>query len=317
LRLSWNPSTTEPGCPWTTNGRTLETSWSTSTCLATSARGRVQRSKRIAIEYAVLISPFGAHELSAFKRDQLQTFLDQKSAAGLSFSTVDHLRWDLKQIFRMAVSEGALLRSPAEILSTPRETRRPLRATPNWDQLKKLFSVLDLRERLIYMLAFVAGMRPGEIFGLKWAHIGNDHVNITQRVYRGKVDSPKTVRSRRQAALSDDLIALLAQWREVSFRSGSDAWVLPSEKLTTPLSKENCWRRWIKPRLDSLGLSWINFQALRRAHSTLLRAAGEDPKVVADQLGHGIETNLNVYTTTPIERRKEGVNKLAAGLRLM
>jgi integrase len=177
--------------------------------------------------------------------------------------------------------------------------------------------VLDLRERLIYMLAFVAGMRPGEIFGLKWAYIGNNHVNITQRVHRGKVDSPKTVRSRRQAALSDDLIALLAQWKEVCFRSGSDAWVFPSEKLTTPVSKENCWRRWIKPRLDPVGLSWINFQALRRAHSTLLRAVGEDPKVVADQLGHGIETNLNVYTTTPIERRKEGVNKLAAGLRLM
>src|SRR5256885_5936876 len=53
------------------------------------------------------------------------------------------------------------------------------------------------------------------------------------------------------------------------------------------------------------------------AHSSLLRAAGEDPKVVADQLGHGIGTNLDVYTTTSLERRLEGVNKLAAALRIM
>ena len=264
-----------------------------------------------------LTSEFGSFMLTSFTRDQLQAFLDRKSAVGLSFSTVDHLRWDLNQIFKFAVAEDVLLKNPAEYLFTPRETKRPSKFTPSWEELRRLFSVLELRERLIYMLAFVAGMRPGEIFGLKWTHIGDNYVDMVQRVYRGKVDSPKTVRSRRQAALADDLVSLIVQWRDLSFRSDPDAWLFPSERMTTPLSKENWWRRHAKPRLDPLGLSWINFQALRRAHSTLLRAAGEDPKVVADQLGHGIETNLNVYTTTPLERRRQAGNKLASTLRLM
>ena len=53
-----------------------------------------------------LISEFSEWRLDSFSRDGLQDFLDRKSAAGLSFSTVNHLRWDLKQIFGMAAAEG-------------------------------------------------------------------------------------------------------------------------------------------------------------------------------------------------------------------
>jgi hypothetical protein len=37
-------------------------------------------------------------------RDELQTFLDAK-AGELSFSMTDHLGWDLKQLFDMAIAE--------------------------------------------------------------------------------------------------------------------------------------------------------------------------------------------------------------------
>ena len=56
-----------------------------------------------------LVSELGGLTLGAFNRDQLQDFLDGKGSSGLSFSTVDHLRWDLKQVFDMAVAEGFLL----------------------------------------------------------------------------------------------------------------------------------------------------------------------------------------------------------------
>jgi integrase len=264
-----------------------------------------------------LMSEFRSQKLDAFTRDELQTFLDHKATLGLSFSTVDHLRWDLKQIFGMAVSEGALQRNPAQLIFTPRDAARPPKRTPTGAELRKVFCALDLRERLIYMLAFMAGMRPGEIFGLKWAHIGPDCADIQQRLYRGKIDSPKTHRSVRKAAFADGLSDLVAQWKSASFRNDPDAWVFPSETLLTPLSKENCWRRCIKPRLQPVGLDWVNFQALRRAHSSLMRELGEDPKVVADQLGHGIGVNIDVYTSVPLARRKEAANRLESGLRVM
>jgi len=49
---------------------------------------------------------------------------------------------------------------------------------------------------------------------------------------------------------------------------------------------------------------------MRRTHASLSRRAGIDPKVVADQLGHGLGVNLDVYTKSDLIQRKEAVKKL-------
>jgi hypothetical protein len=41
-----------------------------------------------------------------------------------------------------------------------------------------------------------------------------------------------------------------------------------------------------------------------------MRGLNVDPKVVADQLGHTLDVNLNVYTATALETRKQAVNSL-------
>jgi integrase len=156
----------------------------------------------------------------------------------------------------------------------------------------------------------LAGIRPGEIFGLKWARLEADYADIRQRVYRGDIDSPKSVRSVRHAALSDGLLISIDDWRAVSLDTSGDAWVFPSEKLTTLLAKDNCWRRGFLPKLKPVGLAWANFQVMRRTHSSLLKELDVDPHVRAEQMGHTIDVNENVYTITSLNRRKEAVNAL-------
>lgn len=144
---------------------------------------------------------------------------------------------------------------------TPRECRRAATRVMTVEEVRRLFSVLDVRERLIARLARLAGMRPGEIFGLKWARLEADYADIQQRVYRGNVDSPKSVRSVRHAALSDGLLVSIEEWRAVSLDTDANAWVFPSESLTTPLAKDNCWRRSLLPKLRPVGLGWANFRS--------------------------------------------------------
>jgi integrase len=264
-----------------------------------------------------LIAELGTHTLGSFDRDQLQDFLDRKAGAGLSFSTVDHLRWDLKQVFDMAVAEGFLLRNPAQLLFTPRDCPRAATRVMTFEEVRKLFEVLDLREGLIARLAVLAGMRPGEIFALKWCRLEAQHADIRQRVYRGDIDSPKSSYSVRWAALSDGLLAAVGRWREFSVDSSPEAWVFPSERLTTPLRKDNVWRRGFSPRLKPIGLDWVNFQVMRRTHSCLLKELDVDPQVRAEQMGHTVDVNENVYTRTSLERRREAVNKLESALRVM
>ena len=117
-----------------------------------------------------VVSTLGARLLTDFRRNDLQAFLDEKGAAGFSFSVVDHLRWDLRQIFEMGVSEGLIDRNPAKLLFTPSEAKvGEQKAMTLEAEVKAMLSmVLDLRERLVVQLAIIAGMRPGEILGLTW-----------------------------------------------------------------------------------------------------------------------------------------------------
>ncbi len=70
----------------------------------------------------------------------------------------------------------------------------------------------------------------------------------------------------------------------------------------------------MQPKLEKVGLEWANFQVMRRTHSSLMRELDVDPKVVADQLGHTLDVNLNVYTETALNIRKEAVETFESAL---
>jgi site-specific recombinase XerD len=57
-----------------------------------------------------------ATDLDKIGREQLQTFLEDRVAAGLSASVVSHLPWDLRAIFQLAVEDGLVERNPATSL---------------------------------------------------------------------------------------------------------------------------------------------------------------------------------------------------------
>jgi integrase len=130
-----------------------------------------------------LVEPLGAKLLNAITREDLQDLLDQKALV-LSFSVVDHLRWHLRAIFELAISEGAADRNPATSLFTPKckagRERRDL--TP--EDIHLMFEVLELRERLVVRLAIFEGMRPGEILALRWRNLGEGSFTVEARLPR-------------------------------------------------------------------------------------------------------------------------------------
>ena len=202
----------------------------------------------------------------------MQALLDRK-AGRLSFSTVDHLKWNLRQIFDMAIAEGVAHANPSVMLFTPRECKRYDKRSMTMKEVQSLFMAfaLSLRERVILKLAVVAGMRPGEILALRRGSVNEMRVKIRERVYRGDIASPKTDKSVREAAVSKGLWQDIQSWLAVSPDTGANGWLFPSEKISTPISKDNLWRRYIAPTLKNSGMTWVNFQVLRRSHASLMR----------------------------------------------
>ena len=140
----------------------------------------------------------------------------------------------------------------------------------NRDKSSYRFQKNSEREQLIVHLALFSGMRPGEVLALQWKHIAEDHVDVVHRIYREKLDRPRSERSKRTVTLSSATRNLMTEWRQQSGSPDPDAWVFPSAKWTTPLGRDNAWRGLIAPRLKTIQLEWATFQIMRRTHAVFL-----------------------------------------------
>ena len=167
---------------------------------------------------------------------------------------MDHLRWDLKQIFEMAVAEGFAPRKPGAACCSRRGSVLPATRIMTIEEVRKAISRC-LNSRAADRTACDPG-RDEAGRDLR-AHVGSvlepEYADIRQRVYRGDIDSPKSMHSVRWAALSNGLLSAIREWRQLSPRSEPGAWVFPSETGTTPVLKDNCWRRHFAPKLKAVG----------------------------------------------------------------
>jgi integrase len=274
--------------------------WKASTTMTTEA-----------IIRAHLVPAFGIRLLESLSREELQSLLDVKAVEGLSCSVVDHLRWQMHAIFRLAMGDGAIPYDPTLGLSVPRCAAQPReKRVMSGEDVGRAMDVLPIRERLIFRLATIEGMRPGELLGLQLHDLRDRSVRVARRIYRGDVDSPKTGRSR-EVALSPATRSLLIEWvKLLPDQHRSPGWLFPSENPKKPLMRDNVQRRFLQPKLAAIELGWVTFQVMRRTNASLGHKRGIDPKVAADQRGHGVGTALEVYTQADLEQKLEAVTRL-------
>jgi integrase len=260
-----------------------------------------------------LSSEFGERLLQSISREELQDFLDQK-ALKLGSSVVKHLRWFLSAIYKLALSDGLVRNNPAAELRIPKKCRpgRAMRSLTE-EEVNQYLDVLDLREKLIARLAVFEGMRPGEILALRWKSVVSEMLRIVERVYKGVFDTPKAGKAR-DGGISDGTLELLKQWADLAQDPSADGFVFPSERLVTPLSRDNLWRRYMYPKLADIGLGWATFQVLRKTNGSLSKKVGVDPKIAADQRGHGLGVSLEVYTSSDIDQKRAAVKALEAAV---
>jgi integrase len=256
-----------------------------------------------------LVRPLGEKLMQDITREELQRLLDGEAQES-GRSMVDHLRFRLRSIFTLAMSEGIVDRNPAAALYTPRhhrEGRAKEVLTP--EQAAMMIGALELRERVIVRLATWEGMRPGEILALQLGDIDTDSVWVRRRVYKGDIDDPKTKRSMRRVALTVGTAVLLDEWKFRLVGAPEETWLFGSEN-GTPLRRDNLWRRSMYPRLKAVGLEWATFQVMRRTFATLSKQAGVDAHTRSAQMGNTVDVNENEYAVASFEQKLAAVRKL-------
>jgi site-specific recombinase XerC len=247
------------------------------------------------------------------KAENLRTVLRKLAGTGLSHESVSKVRFAMGDMVKRMVAEEYLTSNIAAGLKTPKTARRSDRSRLRRVTLAeylRAWTVLAERERLAFDLVTFCGLRESEAYGLKNGDLFQQGaIRVERSWYRGEINPTKTDEVR-EVGVGAEIFERLTAWIATLPEANHQGWVFPSERIVTPLLPDNVLRRCIHPRLEPLGLDWINFAVLRRSHSTLHQEKGTDPKIIADQQGHGLGVHLAKYVESSVARKRDAVSAL-------
>lgn len=165
------------------------------------------------------IVPFlGAMKLSRLTLPTLSAFRDLLLDNGRSAGMARRVLSSLSSIISVAQRKGLVAFNTVPQLAhvrSGRSERRPV--MPSRDELQAILAnATEPRERLVVLLALLAGLRGSEIRGLTWANVDlkDGLLHVRQRADRFRyLGAPKSKASRRSIPLGTMLLNALKTWR--------------------------------------------------------------------------------------------------------
>jgi integrase len=116
-----------------------------------------------------LVPTFGDRPIASIRPSEIQAWVKERQAK-LHPATIEVAYRYLAAIFRMAVRDGMISRTPCVDVKLPRVQRRrvqPLRT----EEVADLVAAVPERYRALVILGAGAGLRQGEAFGLTVPHV--------------------------------------------------------------------------------------------------------------------------------------------------
>src|SRR5829696_2664493 len=252
----------------------------------------------------------GKVKLKSLTSAHVRGLYREKLDSGLSPRTVQYVHVTLHKALKQAVIDGLIPRNATEAVKPPqvrREEMQPL--SP--EQVKVLLEAArDERLEALYVLAVTAGLRQGELLGLKWEDVdleaGLLRVCRTLVTTKGgpQLAAPKTKGSRRTVRLTQGAVNTLRSHLERQLgeidRAGSlwrENGLIFASEAGDPLDRRYVTNHRFKPLLKRAGLPLIRFHDLRHTCATLLLGRNVNPKIVSEMLGHAsIAITLDTYS---------------------
>ena len=256
---------------------------------------------------ARITSALGKVKVARLTVTQVERFLEDAAAEGLSADTLRRLRWMLQLAIRRAERDGKAARNVAALAEVPAGPRRQSKSM-NLEQIRALLG-LDLTSwwRAYITVALMCGLRPGELLGLRWEDVDFKAGVIRVRKCLKALPDPvtgkrvlvleelKTERSKRTIRMPRQVVAVLLALRKeqaaarlklgtlydlrglaIVFSDGAGAPKWPQDvgrHFTTLCGRAGIGEHWT-PREQ------------RHSFVSVLSNAGVDIEQIADAVGH-------------------------------
>ncbi|MCD8249454.1 MAG: site-specific integrase [Lachnospiraceae bacterium] len=265
---------------------------------------------------------FGEMELSAIDDSSMQAFINSKMQEGLSNVYIQSNIILLRNILHFAYRKHRIAVPPATV-NCPKMPKKQLNLFTG-EELLRLESFLEAQDddfSFGLLLCMFTGLRIGELSGLKWGDYdrSSEQIRIRRTVYRMRNEhydaalenaktvlhtgSPKTACSIRNIPIPGFLLEDVHRHQK-----SKDRFLLTG---TTHCMEPCCIQKKYRKLLETCGLRYLNFHALRHNFATLAVQKGMDYKTLAELLGHSsINTTMNIYVHSSLERKCECIDLL-------
>ncbi len=220
----------------------------------------------------------------------------------LSSASLHRLHATLRSALASAVKRRLISHNSASHVELPSREQAAEAVWTVEDVHRFLTAVADDRLAALYRIAVIAGLRRGELVGLRWVDtdVEAGAIRVAQQVVQLgtqlHVGRPKTRSGQRLVAIDPATAALLETHRKQQERE-REAWGAGWHETGHVFTYQD--GRVLQPdyvtqkfRRDALraGLPSIRFHGLRHTSASLALAAGIPMKVVSDRLGHSTTT---------------------------
>jgi integrase len=265
---------------------------------------------------------FGDKHLNEMKATDIQVWINELAEGGqyglrpLNEDSIKRIVGLLKAILKYAITAGEMNDSPilrAKFIFRKAEKGghyKRMSKKELEDVKRKALALPDERERLLITLFAYTGMRPEEVYGLKWENVYLEaeipHIHVCQAVtYTGtnkktNIGKPKTETSDRFIPLADDLLEVLKvnQQKEgyvIRPERGDDAGKEPVSRSTG--------KRIFESAMKHIGIKGYSAYCFRGSVAVDLREKGINDSYLQQLLGH---RDLRMLETIYARPRQEG-----------
>ena len=238
---------------------------------------------------------------------QVERFLADAAAEGLSADTLRRLRSTLRLAIRRAERDGKATRNVAALAEIPAAPRRQSRSM-NLDQIRALLG-LDLTTwwRAYLTCAVMCGLRPGELLGLRWEDVDFKAGVLRVRKCLKALPDPaagkpvlvleelKTERSKRTIRMPGQVVAALLALRKeqaaARLKLGAAYDVRGLAIVYGDSAGAPKWPQDVRSQFQTLcgragiGVSWAPREQ-RHTFVSVLSDSGVDIEQIADAVGH-------------------------------
>lgn len=261
-----------------------------------------------------LIPALGHLAIGRLTPQHVQRLYTEKSAEGLSPSSIHRIHAVLHGALKLAVEWNLVARNVCDVVKPPQPGKKEYRVLSKDEAKQLLATAAGHWLEPVLILAITTGMRLGEILALRWQDIDFEQKLLVVRHTVAYVKdigmqegTPKTSKSHAAIALPGITLSALSQHRATHPAVPSAlVFCRPSGAYYTQSIV-----RWDFERLlVQAGLPHIRFHDLRHSAATFLLGMGVPMKIVQDILRHSnISMTADTYSHVSAAMQAEAMGK--------